>query len=112
MNIKIGREQIKNKTVAEEFNKLKITEKDGTIRELNPAETQKYIADLLFGGKTLNTLEKNLIEAGVKGNDWAKRKKIMKLLEDRFTDKIDKKGIEELREEFQAFEEEQQQQDK
>ena len=106
MKNKIGSEQLKERTLAKEFNRIEITKKDGTKQKLNSAETKSYIAGLLFGGKTLNQLEQCLIKAGVKGTSWADRKKIISLLEDRFKNKIDKDGMKELRQEFEIDESE------
>lgn len=96
---------VEQNIVAHEFNKIKIAEEDGTSRELNPRETKKFIMDLVFGGKKLSTLEKDLIEAGISGTYWGQRKQIIKLFEDRFADNLDDQGRESLREEFEKFEE-------
>ncbi len=88
------------------FNRINITEDDGSIRELNSSEVKKFIKDLVFGGKKLSQLEKDLIKVGISGTSWIKRKKIMKLFEDLFDDKLEDNDREELLGEFQKFEEE------
>ncbi|PLX27509.1 hypothetical protein C0583_03075 [Candidatus Parcubacteria bacterium] len=79
------------KTVEEisksEFKPIRIKDKNGETKDLNQKETKEYILKAVHGGKTISQLEKILEQADVKGNQWEKRKAIMKIFEDMVSDK-------------------------
>jgi len=104
-NIKIGSEQFKKRIPASEFSPITVTDENGEKRELNSAETKKYIVDLLFGGQRIDTVLKSLIKAGVQGDTWADRQKIKKLLEKWFDNKLSPEDQEELAMEFEMSQE-------
>jgi hypothetical protein len=85
-----------DRTSAKDYVEVSITNPDGTTRKLSAKEVKEYIKKLVFGGKSLDALEKQLIKDGIRGNQWEKRKRLMALLTSLLEGNIKEEEQEEL----------------